>query len=1099
MNYPIKQKKPLSFNTKKRTILFLALSNMWVHLLSAQVGDKDSWATISDFTPKSPETQAFQKYGDYNVNLAKGLVNISVPIHTLETSDYKLPISLSYNPTGIKVNQEATWVGLGWSLQAGAQITLDVRDTPDQNTYPMPPIEEIESHLAQAEPWDFCDGYMSFLRNNSWIKDVYHFSSPTAQGKFIIADFQGNDIQVYPPDSFKVESSGGKDNRKFKITDAQGNIYFFNDTREISCSVGIEHNTNYYTTAWYVDQIKTPSNNTIDFAYTNDGWHSNTSINDQVSISRSFSDCPQGSDQSETMTTSPRNSINATKTYKLSAISHKNFRILFIPQSGRLDLASPNLVDQIRFPDIYAVPSYLKFIKIQSFDNGTYVDNKRYELKYSYFDPGGIQLDYIRKRLKLEAVVDMTDENIATKFTYSDAVLPTKNAKSMDAWGYCNGADNLTLIPPQHIWFNNGKITLGSANRNVNTNALMAGMLTEIKYPTKGKTKFNYESNSYFGIDELSRNREVNINSHIVQGSGLPDSDQESSCGPTCLVENVIPYNLNGTASARLIFDIVYSGANYLTINKYQYARVTVFKDGSSTPFFDSSKIKDNRSFDKSVELSGSGQIILEAYGQYMSVNNFQCKYINIDDTQKNVLGPGLRIESVENYDDNSKLVTKKQYSYTIPEQGDKSSGRLVFDAVRKYDPETFHSYQTTRCEGFIGVFWITSNTTVYNGQSPYYLMNEVYYTDVKEETIDFTNVLKNGYTAYNYDFAPSVNSQDGSVNVEFDWLRGNLLNKKVFNSNNKILQEEINNYYDDTSKTVTVEGIKIFTRENFITCPNINAPPPNLVDYQNIGYRHLIPWRYLKSKMVTETFYDKSNAVSGTLITNTVYNYNNPVHMQLTSQTITSSKGETLENRFFYPGDTDTAGEPLMNILLANNRLTPVKTQSFVDTNKTSESKKIFKDWGNGLIQPEIIQTSKGSATLQNRIKVVEIDNTNGNLLQQKMENGMDITYLWGYIGTYPIAKIENASYADVKSVLGINDEAIRLLTEVPQNLRTLLPNAFITTYTYKPGVGIISTTDPKGITSKFEYDVLGRLKLTKDQNNKIISENQYNYKHEN
>jgi YD repeat-containing protein len=114
-------------------------------------------------------------------------------------------------------------------------------------------------------------------------------------------------------------------------------------------------------------------------------------------------------------------------------------------------------------------------------------------------------------------------------------------------------------------------------------------------------------------------------------------------------------------------------------------------------------------------------------------------------------------------------------------------------------------------------------------------------------------------------------------------------------------------------------------------------------------------------------------------------------------------------------------------------------------------------------------------------------------------MENGMDITYLWGYIGTYPIAKIENASYADVKSVLGINDEAIRLLTEVPQNLRTLLPNAFITTYTYKPGVGIISTTDPKGIISKFEYDVLGRLKLTKDQNNKIISENQYNYKHEN
>lgn len=219
---------------------------------------------------------------------------------------------------------------------------------------------------------------------------------------------------------------------------------------------------------------------------------------------------------------------------------------------------------------------------------------------------------------------------------------------------------------------------------------------------------------------------------------------------------------------------------------------------------------------------------------------------------------------------------------------------------------------------------------------------------------------------------------------------------------------------------------------------------------------------------------------------------------MQLSSQKTTSSKGETLESRYFYPGDSELDAEPLMSNLVAANRLIPIKTQNFVKSNKISESKKIFKDWGNQLIQPEIIQSSKGNAPLENRIRIVELDNTNGNMLQQKQENGIDITYIWGYNGIYPIAKIENMSYQQVKTALGMNDEAIRSLTEVPSGFRALLPsNSFATTYTYKLGIGVSSINDPKGITTKFEYDRLGRLVLTRDQDNKIISENKYNYRY--
>jgi hypothetical protein len=106
----------------KRLILFINLTFSTV-LAFSQANVPTS---IEGLIPPAPTAAALGEYNDIPVNGYTGLPSIGVPIHQVSYNGITIPIDLSYHANGIKVSEEASWVGLGWSLNAGGVISRTI-------------------------------------------------------------------------------------------------------------------------------------------------------------------------------------------------------------------------------------------------------------------------------------------------------------------------------------------------------------------------------------------------------------------------------------------------------------------------------------------------------------------------------------------------------------------------------------------------------------------------------------------------------------------------------------------------------------------------------------------------------------------------------------------------------------------------------------------------------------------------------------------------------------------------------------------------------------------------------------------------------------
>ena len=131
----------------------------------------------------------------------------------------------------------------------------------------------------------------------------------------------------------------------------------------------------------------------------------------------------------------------------------------------------------------------------------------------------------------------------------------------------------------------------------------------------------------------------------------------------------------------------------------------------------------------------------------------------------------------------------------------------------------------------------------------------------------------------------------------------------------------------------------------------------------------------------------------------------------------------------------------------------------------------------------------------------IIFTDRTNPTYIEK--DGKPEAIYIWGYNYQYPIAEIKNVTYERFSHIISsqtLEQIGSRNIPSVSQwqvinNLRDDLPEALITTYSYKPGIGIISKIDPRGIKTSYIYDPFGRLTDIKDHKGNLLEHYDYQY----
>ena len=442
---------------------------------------------VKETEPVSPQATTLQRFGEYPMDYSTGVPHISIPLYEVKLGNYNLPISIAYHASGIKVQDVASPVGLGWSLTAGGYIIRQEKSGVDKGQFLFKSEDEINNAVDDQNFWY----YLASSKQYNTEADRYAYCFNGKSGVFRYAILNGSDIRTIPYTPMKVEEYG----TGFKITDTDGIRYYF--MAEEKSRGDFTYGGNRETMTWYLTKIVFPDkNDSIVLNYQQNVYQYQQYISEFRHQGTVYS-CDAGVDYDYWTYTSASTIGNGSAIHTtecgnmlLTQISWRNNKVLFNYTNDRTDHVM--MVNNNYLPRLTSMT-------VQDYSNNTVrtvtFDNAHYS--------GSTALSY---RMILEGLtisgssVSSGTENYA--FSYNSTSLPnyfnatfpypstTDQNCHEDYWGYYNGTTSTYWTPDSCM-----PTGMTGANRSVSQTYAKAGILERITYPTGGYTDFTYESN----------------------------------------------------------------------------------------------------------------------------------------------------------------------------------------------------------------------------------------------------------------------------------------------------------------------------------------------------------------------------------------------------------------------------------------------------------------------------------------------------------------------------------------------------------------------------------------------------------------------------
>lgn len=999
--------------------------------------------------PLPPSAFSFQQYGSYGLSEYNGRANVSIPIFQISTGEINIPISLNYSTSGVKVNQEASWVGLGWNLDFGG-IYQQINDIDDfAGTEPLtnnvyggfdklrPDFSSSNPALIEKYPLvdvvsyasNGIDGNTTFpidpVSNNSSLRLAYDYYIPInglytrspnlftsnfydSEPDIFTANFFGHSlnfifdmntglVKILNEEGYIIEYTETGDNDvnirglDFKITTPNGMVFFFNKDERIKRDVSYPAAGDFHkisSRVWKITKIEDTKGNHVDFNYT-----------DVQNI---------------------KNFPNFTQTYA---------QTLSTSQCSNSCIQSNTILHNTEFDYLN---HHQGVVYLSQILNGTNTD--------TYFDI--TQQNYL--------IPSSIAWNGNTIYFDTSSRTDRVGLKKLDKIRISNGAKVVSTFDFEYNYFDS----------NTSYNNLLGANLGSLN-PMGTYTA--EQKNKRLKLDKIIENTEKEY-AFEYDGTQLPPKHSTA-----------VDYwgYFNGSNNQSLIPEADYfdNTSNVIATGNNKNASLSYTKAASLTKIIYPTK----------------------GYTDFSYQSNTADNLINGILNNAPTSGNGLRVHSQTDYWDNNKIAKKTEYTY----EGGKSLAPLTLhQKYTVYNNENFFYYKS------IGHVYYRTNSILelksgnITFPASFSSANDIGYSKVTTKVVH--NGISNGKTVSHFKNKPNyVISIFGKAMAmptrKYQEIsNGSLLKTEVFDSNES--RKAMNKYSYYYKSSALDYGVKLSSAGQILSYVNPSANPANdnavahSIDY--VGFYPIFSDKTLLKSKESFTYFDTD---STSILT--TYSYDQ-LNRKVSETYANLSADSYTKASFSYQSGTDFITQNKLNSLsqVTRRNHTPVTGLQTIE----SVGYNYYKDTQtNFLLMDELSACSNGSDCKKTFFNKYD---SHGNILEYKIEDGNSTVILWGYNKDLIIAKIENATLLEVASALGVSETVLKSYNETNlssiNSLRNSLSNAFVTTYIHDPLVGVLQVEDPRGYVTSYQYDGTNRLEFVKDKGGNILSENKYHYK---